>query len=175
MKNESVKMTDWALKVFPFLPEALKWRLGSGLLQKVRKVGWALSPRAVQTNNGFSMIVDPIDFLGSHVAVWREYEGGLRNIIRRFLRPGAHFVDVGANSGYFSLLASNLVGPDGRVSSFEPSHIIREKLVRNIFLNSESSTIHVFDKAAWESSPKLVEILHGSQVQITRLSWSWAS
>jgi len=27
----------------------------------------------------------------------------------------------------------------------------------------------------YESSPKLVEILHGSRVHVTRLSWSWAS
>ena len=156
MENKSVRMTDWALKVFPFLPEALKWRFGNGLLQKVRSVGKALSPRAVQTNDGFHMIVDPVDFLGSHVAVWREYEGGLRNIIRRFLRPGDHFVDVGANIGYFSLLAAKQVGPGGRVSSFEPSPIIREKFLRNVLVNSTSGVIHVFEKAAWKEEAELI-------------------
>ncbi len=36
------------------------------------------------------------------------------------LRPGDVFVDVGANIGYFSLLASRLVGPTGHVLAFEP-------------------------------------------------------
>lgn len=36
------------------------------------------------------------------------------------LRPGDVFVDVGANIGYFSLLASRLVGPGGSVLAFEP-------------------------------------------------------
>jgi len=36
------------------------------------------------------------------------------------LRPGDVFVDVGANIGYFSLLASRLVGPTGAVLAFEP-------------------------------------------------------
>ncbi len=36
------------------------------------------------------------------------------------LRPGDVFVDVGANIGYFSLLASRLVGPAGTVLAFEP-------------------------------------------------------
>ena len=36
------------------------------------------------------------------------------------LRPGDTFVDVGANIGYFSLLASRRVGPTGTVLAFEP-------------------------------------------------------
>jgi FkbM family methyltransferase len=36
------------------------------------------------------------------------------------LRPGDVFVDVGANIGYFSLLASRLVGSSGAVLAFEP-------------------------------------------------------
>ncbi|MEM6583595.1 MAG: FkbM family methyltransferase [Pseudomonadota bacterium] len=36
------------------------------------------------------------------------------------LRPGDVFVDVGANIGYFSLLASQQVGVDGTVLAFEP-------------------------------------------------------
>ena len=36
------------------------------------------------------------------------------------LRPGDVFVDVGANIGYFSLLASRLVGAAGAVLAFEP-------------------------------------------------------
>jgi FkbM family methyltransferase len=37
------------------------------------------------------------------------------------LNPGGVFVDVGANIGYFSILASKKVGKSGKVYSFEPS------------------------------------------------------
>jgi len=36
------------------------------------------------------------------------------------LREGDVFYDVGANAGFYSLLASRLVGPSGRVVAFEP-------------------------------------------------------
>jgi FkbM family methyltransferase len=48
------------------------------------------------------------------------YELDTYRVINRLLKPGGWFVDGGANIGYFSLLASKLVGPTGRVDSFEP-------------------------------------------------------
>jgi len=40
--------------------------------------------------------------------------------IRGFVRPGDAIVDVGANVGVYSVFFSGLVGPKGRVFSFEP-------------------------------------------------------
>jgi FkbM family methyltransferase len=42
------------------------------------------------------------------------------------------FVDVGANWGYFTLLAANLVGPTGRVLSLEPDPRLFTALEENI-------------------------------------------
>jgi FkbM family methyltransferase len=41
--------------------------------------------------------------------------------VAEYLKPGMTFVDVGANMGYFSLLAASRVGTGGRVIAFEPS------------------------------------------------------
>jgi FkbM family methyltransferase len=41
-------------------------------------------------------------------------------LLKRILRPGSSFVDIGANVGYYTRLASRLVGPGGRVVAFEP-------------------------------------------------------
>lgn len=46
---------------------------------------------------------------------WRKVE-----YIRRNLKLGMSFVDVGAHVGYFTMLAARLVGPAGRVVAFEP-------------------------------------------------------
>ena len=48
------------------------------------------------------------------------------------LRPGMVFFDVGAHYGYFTLLASRLVGPSGRVVAFEPSKSAARLLTRNV-------------------------------------------
>ncbi len=50
-----------------------------------------------------------------------EYEPHLTDVFKRFCRPGMTVVDVGANIGYYSILASELVGPEGRVIAIEPN------------------------------------------------------
>ncbi|MEP5566789.1 MAG: FkbM family methyltransferase [Halioglobus sp.] len=49
--------------------------------------------------------------------VWEPYESSL---VLQLLQPGDIFVDVGANIGYFSLLAATRVGEAGSVYAFEP-------------------------------------------------------
>ncbi|MFJ9865194.1 FkbM family methyltransferase [Streptomyces sp. NPDC101165] len=51
------------------------------------------------------------------------------------LRPGDTFVDVGANVGYFSVLASCQVGSTGRVVSIEASPRFHDVLAANLRAN----------------------------------------
>ncbi len=69
------------------------------------------------------------------------YEISGTRFLQSLLRPGMSFVDVGANGGYYSLLASRLVGKAGRVDAFEPVPRIRRKLVRNLELNGASNVV----------------------------------
>lgn len=55
--------------------------------------------------------------------------------LRRVLRPGDTFVDVGAHVGYFSVLAAACVGPSGRVVAVEPELRNLKLLQRNLALN----------------------------------------
>lgn len=50
-----------------------------------------------------------------------EYESHLTAAFERYCTPGMTVVDVGANLGYYSLLASKLVGESGRVIALEPN------------------------------------------------------
>ena len=50
-----------------------------------------------------------------------QWEPHLTRFYREQLKPGMTFIDVGANIGYFTVLASRLVGPEGRVIAFEPN------------------------------------------------------
>lgn len=49
--------------------------------------------------------------------IWEPYETAL---VLEFLEEGAVFVDVGANIGYFSIVAASRVGSRGKVLAFEP-------------------------------------------------------
>jgi len=64
--------------------------------------------------------------------IWEPFETSL---VQRFLGPGDVFVDVGANIGYFTVLAAHHVGPRGRVYAVEPDPanvaLLRDNLQRN--------------------------------------------
>lgn len=56
----------------------------------------------------------------------------LARLLMRHLKPGDTFIDVGGHFGYFTLLASRLVGPAGRVVAFEASRNTYAVLVENV-------------------------------------------
>jgi FkbM family methyltransferase len=58
--------------------------------------------------------------------------------VRNDLKPGMTFIDVGANVGYYTLLAASLVGRRGRVLAFEPSPYAFDRLVETIKRNNLS-------------------------------------
>jgi FkbM family methyltransferase len=63
------------------------------------------------------------------------YEVSGTKLVENVLRPGMTFIDVGANAGYYTLIAARLVGSAGHVYSFEPIKGIVERLRHNIELN----------------------------------------
>ena len=63
------------------------------------------------------------------------HEPEKRALIKRLLKPGMTFLDVGANKGDFSILAASIVGAEGRVIAIEPEARNCEDLAKNIALN----------------------------------------
>jgi FkbM family methyltransferase len=63
------------------------------------------------------------------------YEPEQTAAFQQVVRPGSVVYDVGAHYGYYSLLASQLAGPSGRVIAFEPSPRNLSVLRRHIQLN----------------------------------------
>jgi FkbM family methyltransferase len=66
---------------------------------------------------------------------WKE-----RQFLNDFLRDGETFVDIGANIGLFTLIASQQTGRNGQVYSFEPCTRTYQRLVKNIELNGITNT-----------------------------------
>ena len=105
-----------------------------------------LGPTTLRTRGGFKMRVDRAEWLGRHVYATGEWEPPTSLLARRLLRPGDTVLDIGANVGYFSLLAADAVGPAGRVFAFEPIPTTRASLEHNVALN-HAGHIEVRDTA----------------------------
>jgi FkbM family methyltransferase len=78
-------------------------------------------------------------------------EPAVQQALQQYLRPGMTFYDLGANIGFFSLLAARLVGPSGRVVSFEADPEIAVRLAENLSYNNFAHAV-VEEKAVWSES-----------------------
>jgi FkbM family methyltransferase len=56
-------------------------------------------------------------------------------ILRAVVRPGFHFVDLGANVGTYSIFVGRLARPGGRILAVEPEEALLDRLHENIALN----------------------------------------
>jgi len=73
--------------------------------------------------------------VATNLFVNRVWEPEETNIVMGLLRKGDVFVDIGANIGYFTLLASDAVGSAGKVFAFEPDPRNFRLLRKNIETN----------------------------------------
>lgn len=64
-----------------------------------------------------------------------DHEVDERAFVRLFLRPGEVYADIGANLGLYSVIASQTVGANGAVFSFEPDPKTHERLLFNLKAN----------------------------------------
>jgi FkbM family methyltransferase len=79
--------------------------------------------------------LDPASDFGARLLEENSYEPALTRCLERLLKPGEVFLDVGANEGWFSVQAAQLVGSDGRVFAVEPQQRLWPVLLRNFSLN----------------------------------------
>ena len=121
---------EFYLPCFPGKWRTVKWlssipdRYASGIhTVERRELSWQLDTRC--------FIQRSLYYLGTYAYESRETE-----FVENVLRPGWCVVDVGANFGYYSLLAAQKVGPSGTVCAFEPSSPVFEQLATNLRLNS---------------------------------------
>jgi FkbM family methyltransferase len=114
-----------------------------------RTVAWQFS-RAMETYR-FEIELDASDLteklILSHYDAGQFYEPDISRLMLQVLRKGDAVFDVGANCGYFTLLAATLVGPSGKVIAIEPAPACIERLEANIRRNALSNVV-VLDRVA---------------------------
>ena len=70
-----------------------------------------------------------------------EWELAERQFMLNFLDSGMVFIDIGASYGFYTLLASSLVEPCGKVISFEPNPTVRRRLFFHVMVNRCNNVI----------------------------------
>jgi len=92
---------------------------------------------------GFKMLIDPKDTYVMRKTfraynTYRVHEPATTALFRKIIKPGDRFLDIGANIGYFSLLATSL---GAKVHAFEPEAKNVEYLRRNALVNGYDITV----------------------------------
>ena len=131
-------------------------RLRSALWRAIGAHTWFLEPSRADALSfwGATLSVNPRDICGRYLRYFGVWEPNLTHWIESHLQPGDTFVDVGANVGYFSLLASHIVGPGGRVVSLEPVAATFATLQHNI-MNNAANNVRAVNAAAWDECTTL--------------------
>lgn len=75
----------------------------------------------------------------------------VQQTLEQTLGPGQVVYDVGSNIGFFTIICSKLVGPQGRVYAFEPMPQNAATLRRNVALNGLENVV-VVERAAASST-----------------------
>jgi FkbM family methyltransferase len=101
------------------------------------------------------------DLVQGRIFSFGVWEPNLTSFIQNRLRSGDTFIDVGANIGYFSLLASKLVGRTGKVISIEASPSIFRMLKKNVEINA-AKNIRIINSAA-AAGPGVLPIYLGPE------------
>jgi len=93
---------------------------------------------------GSKMYVDSRDTgIAPFLLEWESYEKYETALFKRLVDKGMVVVDIGANIGYYTLLAAHLVGEEGKVFAFEPDPYNYSLLCRNIKVNGYRNVIPV--------------------------------
>lgn len=116
-----------------------RWRLGSFAAKLFEAGELPAQRRTVPTRLGFRMSLDLRQLVDREIYCQGEWEPLETALFAKVLRPGDRVADVGANIGWFSLLAARLVGPEGQVDSFEANRVTYDLLLANLALNASTN------------------------------------
>jgi len=70
--------------------------------------------------------------------------------IKKYIKPGDTVIDVGGNLGFFVLILNELIGDNGKIYSFEPSVLLKNKLTATI-QNNNLKNVTIVNQGLGES------------------------
>jgi FkbM family methyltransferase len=143
-----------------FVPRLLRGIPGLQL----KRLVWSLVRRrefaySTTTPRGWHITGHTRDWIQRNLYYFGLWEPNLSAWIESRLSPGDVFIDVGANIGYFTLLAANRVGPSGAVVAVEAMPAIFQHLASHVAANGLSNTRLINEAAVGPDDPHEV-LLH---------------
>lgn len=141
-----------------------------------QRLNWRGIKAEARTSFGAAVATDTNDLIQKHIYWFGRWEPNLTAYIQSRLHPGDTFVDVGANIGYFSLLAASIVkrpgsamlNDRGRVVAIEAAPPIYDLMCANLALNDADHVRGV--NAAATAAPGEVTIYMAKDDNIGRSS-----
>jgi FkbM family methyltransferase len=93
-----------------------------------------------------------------------DYEPETFEFFRHHLRPDDTVLDIGGHIGLFAVVTAKLVGPFGKVFSFEPTPFTRKVLQEVVDMNDCSSTVEVRPEAVSSARGKTMFYDTGNEI-----------
>lgn len=118
-----------------------------------------------RTQFGYEMFCGTEDLIQRYIYLFGVWEAHLTAWIQERLRPGDTFVDVGANVGYYTLLAASRVGQQGHIVAIEASPSIVGLLSNNLQRNEIGARVRSVNVAASDEAGT-VSVYHGPKDMI---------
>lgn len=130
----------WLQRCHPRMPG--RWRLAR--LVQARQALLAGLPAGVRDlAPGCRLYIDPGDYDGLNYLLYGiNHAEPVTRLLLALIQPGDKVLDVGANVGFFSVLASKLVGPTGAVVAFEASPVTFARLAAARTPHRNISAVH---------------------------------
>lgn len=100
---------------------------------------------------GATIVLNQKDPVVSGAIAFGVYEKAETAFFCSVCRPGMTFIDIGANIGYYSALASRRIGPSGQIVALEPDPESFRYLKQNIVANLAPTVFCIQKAAAAES------------------------
>ncbi|MCA1706671.1 MAG: FkbM family methyltransferase [Actinobacteria bacterium] len=147
----------------PIAPSAQRWALSGEatsvknfVLRHVVLTGLAAARRPFERSVGSDLVfrANSEDFLPVMILMFGVWEPVLTQFLRRRLKPGRVFVDVGANLGWFTSNAARWVGSSGTVVAIEAAPALFEKLVAQVKAN-DLDNVRTVNEAAGATSGRV--------------------
>jgi FkbM family methyltransferase len=126
------------------IPLSVKRRSAALYFQGLHRLG--IRERRRRIACGSRMCLETGDLLSQRVACEEAFEPAVRKTFSEIAAHGVNVVDIGANIGYYTLLAASIIGEPSRIYSFEPQPRVARNLRRNVALNGLDN-VTVFEMA----------------------------
>ncbi len=114
--------------------------MSANYVDTLRRKKWDLTRKSIKHVYGYDICLNPNDHeVSPSIGATGWYEPHITELFRKLVKRGMTVVDIGANIGWYTLMAAKLVGPTGIIMAYEPEPVNFAILDRSIALNGFSN------------------------------------